>query len=338
MKRQRPAGLGINPGHGYVKVVLIADNQEPTVLTMPAIISQAQQQLVGAIRHIKNVGFGNDDWWVGDDALIGQRSRTALNQDRIRDPVFIPVLVRGAIQRLDQNGHGLPIEDLAAEAFCVSGLPATWSVDRDLAHALVQRLRAAAKLGKVKVIAEPLGLLYAALLDNNGEIAGDEVLQGGKVAVVDLGHHTVDVAVMQRMVPEPDSLATYQLGTSRPLHILQQRLAAAFDLELPLYRVDQAVRTGVLRAGGVDEPLPHGWEQLLADNGRTIVAKLVEAWGSGRQFDTILIGGGGAEVPAIVDAIRSRFRQAQVIPNGQIAVALGYARLARLLAQRATRP
>ena len=337
MTRQRTPGLGINPGHGYVKLVLITDDHEPAVLTLPALISQAQHQLVGAIRRVQSVGFGNGYWWVGDDALIGQGSRTALNQDRIKDPVFIPVLVKGAIECMGRNGHGLAIEELVAEAFCVSGLPATWSVDRDLAHALVQRLRAAARLGKIKVIAEPLGLLYAALLDNNGEIAGDEELQSGKVAVVDLGHHTVDVAVMQRMVPEPDSLATYQLGTSRPLHTLQQRLSAAFDLDLPLYRVDQAVRTGTLRAGGVDEPLPQGWEKPLADNGRDIVAKLVEAWGSGRQFDAILIGGGGAEVPVLTEAIRSRFKQAHVIPDGQIAVALGYARLARLLAQRSTR-
>ena len=94
----------------------------------------------------------------------------------------------------------------------------------------------------------------------------------------------------------------------------------------------------VLGKGRCDEPLPHGWEKPLADNGWDIVAKLVEAWGSGRQFDAILIAGGGAEVAAIVDAIRSWFKQAQVIPHGQIAVALGYARLARLLAQRSPRP
>ncbi len=83
MARQRTPWLGINPGYLYVKIVLITDDHEPATLTLPAPIGQAQQQLVVAIRRVQSVGFGNGDWWVCDDALIGQSSRTALNQDRI---------------------------------------------------------------------------------------------------------------------------------------------------------------------------------------------------------------------------------------------------------------
>ncbi len=221
---------------------------------------------------------------------------------------------------------------------CVSGLPATWSIDRTLATALAERLRAAARLGKVKIIAEPLGLIYAALLDNNGEIAGDERLQGGTVAVVDLGHQTVDVAVMERMIPQAGSLATYEFGTTRPLHTIQQRLQVAFNVQLSPYRVDQAVRTGRLQVGAIDEALPPGWDKPLRENAKNIVTKLVEAWGSGLQFDVIVVGGGGSEVPLIAHAIQERFpSNTHVVADGQMAIALGYARLARLLAGRAAR-
>ena len=172
---------------------------------------------------METVAFGNTRWWVGADAVIARDARTALNQDRVRDPVFISVLVKGALERMELDGQRVPVDTLAQEAFCVTGLPAAWSVQRELAQALVERLRAAARLRKVRVIAEPLGIVYAALLDNNGEIVGDAVLQSGRVAVIDLGHHTLDIAVMQRMVPEPTSLATYQLGTARPLQSRQQR-------------------------------------------------------------------------------------------------------------------
>ena len=64
---------------------------------------------------------------------------------------------------------------------------------------------------------------------------------------------------------------------------------------------------------------------------------LEEAWGSGRQFDAILVGGGGAEVPALAEAIQGHFKHARVLPDGQIAVALGDARLGRLLAQQVVR-
>ncbi len=336
-QRRRPA-YGINPGHGYVKLVLLMDGHGPATITLPSLISPAQRQLAGAIRRVETVGFGDRQWWIGQDALISRDSRTALNQDRVRDPVFIPVLVKGALERMELDGRRVPVDTLAQEAFCVTGLPATWSVDLELAQALVERLRAAARLRKVRVIAEPLGIVYAALLDNDGEIVGDEVLQRGRIAVIDLGHHTLDIAVMQRMVPEPESLATYQLGTARPLHSLQQRLAAKYDLrELSLFAVDEAVRTGTLRVGAVSETLPAGWDAPLLENARSILKHLEEAWGSGRQFDAILVGGGGAEVPALAEAIQGHFKHARVLPDGQIAVALGYARLGRLLAQQVGR-
>ena len=142
---------------------------------------------------------------------------------------------------------------------------------------------------------------------------------------------------MHRMVPEPQSLATYQLGTARPLNAIQQRFSVTFNIELSTYQVDQAVRNRRLQVGAIDAPLPQGWDKPLLENARTIVTKLVEAWGSGLQFDAMVIGGGGAEIPAIAEAIQGHFKQAQVVPGGQLAVALGYARLARLLAQQAAR-
>ena len=139
------------------------------------------------------------------------------------------------------------------------------------------------------------------------------------------------------MIPQVDTLATYELGTARPLQVIQQRLQVAFNVQLSPYRVDQAIRAGRLTVGSIDAPLPQGWDKPLRENARNIVTKLVESWGSGRQFDAIVIGGGGAEVPIIAQAIQERFpSNAQVVPEGQMAVALGYARLGRLLARRAT--
>jgi hypothetical protein len=137
------------------------------------------------------------------------------------------------------------------------------------------------------------------------------------------------------MVPEPQGLATYQLGTVHPLHSIQQKVTAAFEVETSLYEIDLAVCSGSIRVAGSEKMLPSGCEELLRENGQSIAMRLSEAWGKGNQFSTILIGGGGAEVPALVETIQATFKHARVVPNAQIAVALGYARLARYLGKRA---
>ncbi len=322
-------GLGINPGHGFVKIVVLADGYARQIIVIPSIVAPAHKQLVGALRKIEAVDVAGGSWWVGEDAMLSNHVRTVLKQDRMFDSSFIPALVKGALSRV--QGNGIPAEELIASAKVVTGLPATWSTDSELCRALIQRLKTATgNLNlRARVIAEPLAIVYAKLLDDAGEVVGDPVLQGGKVAVIDLGHHTVDVGVIDAMRPQPQTLATFQLGTAKPLAAIKQRLAARFEIDFPLHAVDLAVRTGTIKVAGKTTNLLAGWDQPLRENGATIAVQLGELWGNGAQFDAILIGGGGSAVPAITSAILNQFAQAEIVPEGQITVALGYARLAR---------
>lgn len=323
------AGHGPNIGHGFVKYVVIdqAGAELPPVV-FPAVTARAGRQVSGALVRVESVDAAGERWWVGDDALLSPSPLTILAQERLSDPAFLPALLRGALQRLGPlNG--------SAGGTCVTGLPATWAADPAKARQLGDRFRAAtSQYGGIKVIAEPLGLVYSALLDNHGEVAGDAALSEGTIAVVDLGHHTVDTAIIRRLAPAPSGLNTFTLGTSRPLREIRARLSASFERELSLYETDLAVRAGALAIGGRERPLPGGWDQPLRENGATIAARLVEEWGSGAQLDAILLGGGGAEEPRVVAAIQARFPHAITVHAPQTAIARGYARLARRLARR----
>ncbi len=326
------AGHGPNIGHGYVKYVIIDQHgTEMTPVVFPAMIASAGRSVVGAIAKATTIEVGGKHWWIGDDALLSPSPRTMLAQDRMQDAVFIPALLRGALDRLGSlNG--------AATGMCVTGLPATWATDVDKARLLGERLRAATPSYRgIRVIPEPLGLVYATLLDTHGELVGDPTLTTGQVAVIDLGHHTVDVAVIQRMIPVPTGLDTYQLGTSRPLQQIRAHLNATFERELTLYETDCAVRAGEMAVAGQRRTLPSGWDRPLIQNGEAIATRLVEAWGRGTQFDAILIGGGGAELEPLVAAIQQRFSHAQVVDQPQTAVARGYARMARRIGQAQAR-
>jgi hypothetical protein len=322
--KPRPAGHGPNIGHGYVKYVIIdSTGVELPPVVFPAQIAQAAQRVSGALKAAATVKAGNARWWVGEDAQLAT-PLTMLAQDRLQHAAFIPALLGSALERFGSlNG--------TASGYCVSGLPATWAEDAEKAKALGARLREAHPYGHLRVIAEPLGLAYAAILDNFGRIVGDPTLTTGRIGVVDLGHHTVDLAELLRLAVVKDSYDTWQLGTAAALRTIRAQLAAATERELSLAETDQAVRAGAIRVAGKARALPAGWDRPLVEQGQQLVSRLRERWGKGGQFDAILLGGGGAAERRLVEPILASYPHAQVVAEPQTAIARGYARLARRL-------
>ena len=319
------AGHGPNIGHGYVKYIIISETgQELEPIIFPSQVAHASGRVAGALLDAQTVAIGGMYFWTGDDTGLAPNAQTILSQERLSDPAFIPALIASAVQRFGHlNG--------SSSGMCVSGLPATWADDREKCRQLGRLLRIGAPdmYERITVIAEPLGLAYAALLDNNGQVVGDSALARSRIGVVDLGHLTVDRSELYKLAPAKTAMDTYQLGTARPLSQIRARISAHVDRELTLIETDTAIRAGVVRVAGQDTPLPRGWDQPLLESGQAIRDRLVEAWGRGNQFEAILLGGGGAEVPQITEAIRASFRHAIVVEKPQTAIARGYARLAR---------
>lgn len=319
------AGHGPNIGHGYVKYLIIDKNGvELPPIVFPAQVARARRAVVGALTEAPTVVVDGMHLWTGADAEQAPSARTILSQERLSDALFIPALVAGALGRAgDLNGSSTGV--------CVSGLPATWAADPERCRLLGARLRAGAPeiYRKVTIIAEPLGLAYSELLDNAGQVVGDSALASARIATVDLGHLTVDRAELLRLAPIANAMGTYQLGTARPLAEIQARLSAYVERDLSLIETDAAIRAGVVRRAGADVPLPLHWDRPLIENGQAIRDRLVEAWASGSQFEAILLGGGGAELPQLTDAIRASFPHARIVERPQTAIARGYARLAR---------
>jgi hypothetical protein len=319
---------GANIGHGYVKYLIIDEhgNEHPPIV-FPALLAPASRSVAGAIQQTSVVQVGEHAYWVGNDALFADAPLTNLSQQRLTHPTFIPVLVQHVFQQVQGNGS------LAGS--CVTGLPATWAQDVEKAQALGARLRSATGCyTTIKVIPEPLGMVYSVLLDPAGQTADDPTLIAGRIGIIDIGHHTIDICVVDTLRPLADTLDTYQMGSAHPLTRIRSRLSAAFERDLSLHATDQAVRQHTLTIAGRSRTLPAGWDQPLIAHGEAVAARLTEAWGSGSQLDAVLIGGGGAELPQLVTPIRQQFAHAQVVPDPQLAIARGYARLARRLVQQ----
>lgn len=323
------SGHGVNAGHGYTKLVIIdgqGHQREPIVF--PSQLAEAgTQQVQGATRQPTRIEAGGSSWWVGEDAQFADSQLTMHTAERLDDTSFIPALVRSAYER---SGIG---NDQAA-GICVSCLPATWAVSRERCAALGTRIRAGAPVTfeRLRVIPEPVALLYSLLFDDDGREVGDPQLNG-QVGVIDAGQVTLDLAVVRRRLPIEDRLATSaDLGMAAALNKVRARLSGALDMDLSLYEVDQAIRTGHVRMYGNAVSLPHGWDRPLISHANAMAAWIGEAWRGGAKLDAIVLGGGGAELEIVADRIRRLFRHLRVVERPQIAVALGCARYARSLA------
>lgn len=333
------AGHGPNIGHGFVKYVIIdGQGQELENVVFPATIARASSAAAGSLTKTATIKIGQHRYWAGWDAQLSPNQLTMLGQDRLSDPVFIPALVSAALAHYGHlNG--------AARGVCVSGLPASWTEQtRELAgkqtkNAHETELGAALRAGagpeawhKVVVIAEPLGLAYSVLLNNQGQMAGDAALASGRLGIIDMGHRTDDLAELLRLSVVKSALASYDTGTVKPLTEIRARLSAYFDRELSILETDMAIRAGHVSVAGQQRPLPQHWDRPLIENGQAKLARFTEAFGSGGQFDQILIGGGGAELPQLTAPTLAKYTHAVVAEKPQTAIPRGYARLARRLA------
>jgi Actin like proteins N terminal domain len=353
----------LNLGHGFVKYVVITeDGNELPPLIFPAQIAQAEGRSVGAIAAAEMVAAGGRHWWVGEDAAALGNARVLLTQDRLADPVFIPALALAAQSRMG-------LHDTAKSGVCVTGLPGSWAEDETLCHQLYTRLRDALPgyYLKVRVIAEQEALAFCAMLDNNGELAGDTRYRDGRGLALDLGHHTDDAGKLDRARRVKGSFRTYPTGTARALTEIKNILIAKFDRDFSIHEVDQAIRAGTVRLGGGRRaPLPAHWDRPLLENAETLIDILQADYGKGNDLDYVLLyqtafwhtilcwrqnrghpqgvplqystperglvlGGGAALQEMKVDAIKSLYPFAEVVGDPQFAIARGYARLARRL-------
>lgn len=328
-------GYGVNIGHGYVKGVRInGEGVELPPVIFPALVAPAGRSVAGALVNETRVKHLGETYWVGESALMSEQPLSRLDQSRIVDPVIIPVLVRHMLRRFGAL--------VGAQGYCVTGLPTTWMANSDLCHALGARLRDGAEetdawklFTGIKVIDEPLGAAYDAILDTNGEIVGPSDYRTGQIGVVDLGHNTVDVAVLHKLAPVASRMATFELGTAGPLNTIRALVSGMYNRQLTTYEADMAAREGVVRVRGEEKPLPSGCEAALRQNGDQVAEALASLWRGAHDLDVILVAGGGSHVAAITDAIRDAFPHATILPDGQLAIARGYAKLARRHAVRA---
>jgi hypothetical protein len=322
--------VGANLGHGFVKFTVIKDGNVFRQTVFPSQIAPVNPMMAGGlIDPPPSVTLGEHEYWYGESAA--RHSKSALNnltRERLEHPVLLPVLALAAL-----NEMGLSHLNGSTDMFLVTGLPAT-QVNNPNAAALVERLRSvmpwlAANSGRILVTAEPLGALFAQLLNNEGEVVGDEALNQGRVAMLDLGLGTCDAGIVEGMQALGPNFTTWdELGVGKALHLLRSKWSSQLEMPLSMLQVDQAIRNGGMNFDGGWWSIPNDWTSEFVRLGEEVIARLREVWGAGKDINVMIAAGGGAAIPPLIETIQQAYPRLRVAEDPQYEISLGYARRA----------
>lgn len=159
---------------------------------------------------------------------------------------------------------------------------------------------ASVTVANLRVRAQPLGAFFDWGLGPNGEWARTAAEWKKQVAILDLGFNTLDLFALR----EGNIVGRYTggdtVGMRRAAATLADHIRRTTGRSLSLQEANGLLRdcvTGrkpILSVNGTETPLAPLARQALNAAAGEVTAFVVRQWGNGRQFDQILLTGGGA--------------------------------------------
>jgi len=173
---------------------------------------------------------------------------------------------------------------------------------------------------------QAFGSLFALVLDRRGKLI-DGDLANGRVGLVDVGTHTTNFILVDRLryvEVGSDSITT---GMAELLQKLAKDLKREYDLDwsLQLGKIDLAVRARAVEVYGAPvniAGLVHPHLEALAD---TIVSKARTLWGPAADLRAIILTGGGSH--ELAPYVRQAYVHTRTVGGDpQFANCVGYLR------------
>jgi plasmid segregation protein ParM len=273
----------------------------------PSVVAHASSQdLSGGVIARRNtvcVEVSGNHYEVGPDVelALNVHSSRVLHKDFTHTPEYL-ALLRGALSymqvpHIDLLVVGLPVSMLASKS---SWLKETLQGTHTLGKG------EAVTVNKVMVIAQPLGGFIDHALTEG--LYGR--LRETRNLVVDPGFFTIDWVLARGIQPIAPRCGSFPGGVHTVLRRLAQSLGEEYAVDLDdLGVLDRALRNGVLTLYGKDIAI----EKYITSM-RPVVDEAIHAMassvGDGRDIDTIVLVGGGAQLYRA--AIEHRFPSHQV--------------------------
>ena len=225
-----------------------------------------------------------------------------------------------------------------AELDIVVGLPVAYYKDTDKAivtkrlegtHTIKRRNRERQTfhVTRVRVVPQPIGTLMDACLDNQGNIA-DEQLAMSHVGIIDIGGKTTNLLHAFKLKDVPGEVTSIQTGGWKAIEHLRGILESRYkNMELRDYEIADILKTRTFVHDGQDVD----FEQEVKDACNLLFPDIQKAisrkWKSPGKMREIILTGGGSLL--VGDAFNAAFPQLVKAANPITSNVRGYCKLAQ---------
>lgn len=148
-------------------------------------------------------------------------------------------------------------------------------------------------INKVRMLPQPLGSILNLLMDDNGRIANAELAKQ-KIGVVDIGFRTTDFTIMDRLRYIDRGSRTMDTGISKAFGIISNKLREKCGVGVQLYRLYQAVESGLIKMKGHGLNFSKIKDQVYTQLATNIANDIDRLWAEDWDIDTIVLTGGGS--------------------------------------------
>ena len=331
--------LALDMGRGYTKALTSTGGRALFSSTIAPAESGRYESGLGSDDLIE-VDVDGVSYWVGRKAEV-HSTTTMQTLDSARN---------GSLEEkvLFYAAASQAIKTTEADVAIVTGLPLTdyTKENRARLRALLvgaHDIKAKGKprrkfaVGKVLIVPQGVGALYALVLDRNGEVT-DPTLADARVGLIDVGRYTVNFALFDSLQYVEASSDTIPHGMHEVLTRVAKDLKTQYGLDWTdrLTEVDRAVRARSVTVKGVVYGISDIVDAHVVPLADSIVshARGLSLWrAGGAELRSVVVAGGGSGelMPYVVKAF-SHARVAEGDP--QLANVTGYLRVGLLRFRR----
>lgn len=317
--------VGVDVGFYYTKA-RSGDRQ----ISIPSFVTKVVHSRLSLNGHDRiEIESESGHFLVGDEALrVGQGARQETAQ-WVGSPEWLTLFYASLSELTTATRFnvdlviGLPLADYERDKRIVREVLAG-------NHSFKRNDRAAQRceVSNVWVVPQAWGALFDLLLDDNGRIIHQEMVQN-RYAVLDIGGHTVNYLAVDGLTDIPDE----SRGTERGAWTVVRAVRDFLDLNYPGlsrlkdHQIMDGIITSVLYDGNDPVDLSPITRPIINSIGQEIVETARLYWGAtASTFRQVLIIGGGAYIWQ--DHIVKAFKHAIVLPEPEMVNARGFAKFA----------